>query len=1283
MDVPDPGRVIPAADLLGYLNFSDGRPNPRWQRALDDAFHALEGAADSRSWELLRQWLATQLDRLNAGEASAFRDVSQARAVLSLLFDHVLPAYRTHHRDLLAHLTDSELLTPFFVVRAAEALLTQGGPWDQTERIVKGTLSKLNDYVGHRPIPILETRVISDIYAHEKVRPTPIWLRGAGAAKGKYHDLVTKAIEILQSTNKEVLQDAAFDLNRLDEFALDPRAYDHGHPANRRPNYAFGEWDPHHIDNRGYYRRFVARREILNAMLSRVESPDAGPDPMFESAAALAGTVLMASGICGAGPSFHDSGVTLSKLVPRIARYRDSFYEWLIRTITGPVKEHLRLEAQRLRQPFGGVRQFLNQMMARQRAEQLQESRLAVAFAEMGYAAAARKRVARIPTASVRMLVEIRVRLTDSGHAIARGDLTVARDLLAEAEDYLHRGIACGALPDPWTVIGFQGLYPLFQSREDSIHDSRLDDLMEVMAGLFHSYSHLLAAVASAGEAAMRRHVHERMNGLAQWWDKHATFEVGDLQRVHGGEFTAGAEHVADALAGLVESRRAARPSDLAYWKGLREGFRTPAAFAQVIDALLRQGDRRAAMALLIAWISRAGDVKLEEGEDSFAILSRRWLNSVIASADAGTDRVALVVRFFDLLEANGDELLAAPRLELDEPLNESDDDTFEAAYDDVTYRDTTDDGGQEGVIGGPMGGDFPLEGQEDRLESSLVFLTAVARLWQIAADFLRPHASDASVAEALRGWLRMARSWRTQLNEFLDRLVAMRIPEPATGFEDVMEYDRRRVMRDRLVEEAIATALEADRAARRVGGLLADVVAPSDAQPWETPALHLEAATNRGDPAAVRKLLPEFLQVFKPEPLLFVPLMVGGHPQQIVRARRAQSMLASLLEQIPRLGLIRETFHLLRLARIMEDNSPSATRRVSEFDRMFPIGLSAVLEALLAAAPSWPAKMAAENQLIEIIRRVTDSFLQLWLAHSQTLRLSALESIAGSREWDEIRSFIKTYGDGLFTPQFLALGNLRSVLHRGVANWVESLKLQDDAPTLVADIDEGGIPRERAIRLLDTIIQAVTENHEEYRDYNSTTTQSDYGENLHFLLDFLQLKTQYERYAWRMRPLVQVHAILCRRGRNDLAQRWKTSFTDLTQKLAKQLLDELAKLEQSHSLRLRTVRDRLEERFVRPLDVDRLCAGVADAVREASNQPHTGGAFARLEREIEGIAAMPLGVGLEVPTWLQRFEDELRTARTEPEEKLPDGLAPGVTLPYDELQHQLADWEQPIDGIE
>ena len=50
------------------------------------------------------------------------------------------------------------------------------------------------------------------------------------------------------------------------ELALDPRAYDFDHPVNKRPNYHFGQWDPHAIDPRGFYHRFVVQQVTLDAL---------------------------------------------------------------------------------------------------------------------------------------------------------------------------------------------------------------------------------------------------------------------------------------------------------------------------------------------------------------------------------------------------------------------------------------------------------------------------------------------------------------------------------------------------------------------------------------------------------------------------------------------------------------------------------------------------------------------------------------------------------------------------------------------------------------------------------------------------------------------------------------------------------------------------------------------------------------------------------------------------------------------------------------------------------
>ena len=138
----------------------------------------------------------------------------------------------------------------------------------------------------------------------------------AGAACGRYESLIAKTIEILEATDPALLDAAYFDPARLEELAIDPRAYDFDHPANKRPNYQFGTWDLHRIDNQGYYRRFVAQQVTLDALIERVEQAkdDSGEQLLFESAAAFAGTILMASGITGSGPDSHTSDVSLGNL---------------------------------------------------------------------------------------------------------------------------------------------------------------------------------------------------------------------------------------------------------------------------------------------------------------------------------------------------------------------------------------------------------------------------------------------------------------------------------------------------------------------------------------------------------------------------------------------------------------------------------------------------------------------------------------------------------------------------------------------------------------------------------------------------------------------------------------------------------------------------------------------------------------------------------------------------------------------------------------------------------
>lgn len=1282
-------RVSPAS-LLGYLNFSDGRPDPKFQRALNDAYQCVAERGDMAPWQSLRTWLFRQCDLLQQGGNAAFRDTTQVRAVVRLAFGQLLAAYRKHHADLFAHHTDASLFNPFFLVRASEAILAQGSPWDEEERIVASALRRLNDFAGYRPIALLETRPQTDFYDHEKFRPIPLYLNGVGACFGPHRILIDRTVEVLRQTEPSILQQAGFDPALLDELAMDPRAYDHGHPANRRPNYLFGEWDPHLLDRQGRYRRFVVRQAVLDALLESAVRDNAKSDftetsQFVEQATVLAGTILMAAGMSGEGPSFHDSTIKLANLVPRIALYRDEFYGWWIARIPGAFGDRLRAEAKRVRQPFGGIRQHLNHTLAKQRAVQLQERRLAMLYAELGFPNASRQRAQQIPTASLRFLGEIRVRQTNAELAIHAGELRSAAAVLPEVENLIRRGVDCGALTDPWNILGYQGLYPLFQSKEDSVHDPRNEELIEALTRQFDLYARLLAGAAFAGDAPLLRKLNDGVERLADWWDRFATYEVSDVPRLKGEERATAAKHVADTLVRWREWKHKPNGTELQFWRAQRDGFISTSAFAQVLEALLRERDWNAALALLMTWLSEADAIALEEGNSSFADLSARWIEGTLHS-QTETSPQPLVRRFFELLEVNAGDLWSVPEVPASARVSDNDkdkDSDFASAYESMSYQDSTDDGVEGSIAGGDEPGDFFLEEEVDRLEDRFQFLAAVARFWRIATD------SSKRIGMDWDGWsqaLRTARSWESDLLNFIDEVLRVDIPAPPPGaYEDVIEFNHRREIRDHLAETALATRIEVSQAVWALAACALESLDKDD-EPvlaWESASAAMERALAANDAAAVRKVLPDLVQRFNPEPLLFVPLSEGGKPRQTLRARTAMAFLESLFERLPRLGLLRETYHLLRMAKSMELNGSVEGPRKSDFDRLFRMALRKVVEVLLDAAVQWDQDHAVGTTAFTgILREVAKSFLDLWSSHSQMLRLSTLEALNGDDDWRQMRDFIKKYGRPLFTSHFMILGNLRGILHQGIGLWLDSLSEQanDDGPQrLLDDLENEKLDRQQVVRWIEIVLHTIEENYEEYRDYNTTTTQSDYGDNLQVLIDFLRLKVQYDRFAWRMRPLALAHEVLCRKGHHAIAERWRENITDNLKPRSEELLAELDQKEREHALKLRTIRDRIEERFVQPLLLDRLCALVEPAARDARvGLGESSPAFRQLEEQIRPFIENPIGVGLDVPHWLRKLELEVQRVMQAIDQPSATDVMP-VTLTFADLQDQLAKWELPL----
>src|SRR5262245_57909244 len=102
-------------EIVGYLNFSEGRPDAGFLKGLNAFLKRV-------SWAKCRSTLTEVLAELSAS-SPAFHDTQQAEAALKLTFEYVLPAYREHHRDLLFHLGDGDFENPFFLGRVFEAVL--------------------------------------------------------------------------------------------------------------------------------------------------------------------------------------------------------------------------------------------------------------------------------------------------------------------------------------------------------------------------------------------------------------------------------------------------------------------------------------------------------------------------------------------------------------------------------------------------------------------------------------------------------------------------------------------------------------------------------------------------------------------------------------------------------------------------------------------------------------------------------------------------------------------------------------------------------------------------------------------------------------------------------------------------------------------------------------------------------------------------------------------------------------------------------------------------------
>jgi hypothetical protein len=554
-------------------------------------------------------------------------------------------------------------------------------------------------------------------------------------------------------------------------------------------------------------------------------------------------------------------------------------------------------------------------------------------------------------------------------------------------------------------------------------------------------------------------------------------------------------------------------------------------------------------------------------------------------------------------------------------------------------------------------------------------------------------------IRQGLQMWHARATENREDLLQLITAIQQMKLQRPGMNTEAMARFDRQRMLKESLLEQTVLTAVKMAAAEVCLEAALM-VASGSDLEtrtegtmgsPRNSVETELRltsgliAAAIRKQPASAATLGARFIESLEDKPILYAPVVRGGNPREVLSIRIRQQCIQDALVALPRMGLVRWTLDLIETARNMERNLVPGHGAVTQFDDMFEVGFRELVEALVRATANRNSLLAAEEQdadtiLITCLEQLTEHALGSWLQHSQTLRLSVMERLRSAPAWRSVVEFIERYGGDLFTQDFLFLGNIRAILHWGTENWLRSLRdepRENGSYALVRALDRD-ISVGDAAQKLAVILEAVVENYDEYHDYNSTTTQSDRGELLFILLDFLRLRSEYDRVAWNLRPVVLSHRVLVRAGRTEAAQLWRRILHDRLGAEADRYQKKFTRLQKKYAVTMGTVAQRIAERFLQPMTIDRMQALIGPAIDEL-RQGKPSHAFELLEDEAELLMRIPLGSGVTAPKWLTALEDEaadfdpLADPRDEFREERPLAIDP-YQLSIDELQEQLAD---------
>ena len=294
----------------------------------------------------------------------------------------------------------------------------------------------------------------------------------------------------------------------------------------------------------------------------------------------------------------------------------------------------------------------------------MQHVHLAQLYARMGYPDAALAEANGVRIASARMLCQIYCLLTAGHQAIDAHQLEPVARHLPEIEDLLQRGIECGALVDPWNIIGFGGNFSLFPG--DRKHGPRFPRRRPDRSRRTNSRS-LCPRLDRSRRARRCRSASRVQRRPGPTRPLVGQIRHGQRRRreASGRQRKSKSRRISWPGALSAWHKAGAAAGDVKFWRMFVDQFDSPKAF--------QLGRRSAARARRPRRLDGAHAAMGQPGRIHAARRWRRLVPSARAPLAAsrrrtyentsGIDQWPLVAKFFQHLEASAETLLASPRV--------------------------------------------------------------------------------------------------------------------------------------------------------------------------------------------------------------------------------------------------------------------------------------------------------------------------------------------------------------------------------------------------------------------------------------------------------------------------------------------------------------------------------------------------------------------------------------------------------------------------------------------